>query len=204
MRRALCAALVAGVLVVSGCSSQDVSFPTPGAAKVDVDTPELRTIKEAAGVEDCVPGTGAQVAGGLPDVTLPCLGGGLNVNLSSLRGPMIVSLWASWCGPCRDEMPLFEEFSQEYGDQVPVLGINYQDAQPLAALELAQDTGVTYPLLADPQSDLDRSAPFPHLGGLPFLALVDADGRVVHQEFIEIKSTDQLVDLVSEHLGVGL
>lgn len=204
MRRALCGALAAGVLVLSGCSSQDLSLPTPGPAKVDVDTPELRALKQTAGVEDCVPGVGSKVAGGLPEVTLPCLGGGRDVDLSSLKGPMMVSLWASWCGPCRTEMPLLQEFNEQYGEQVSVLGVNYQDTQPLAALELVQDSGVTYPLLADPQSALDRATPFPHLGGLPFLALVDSDGRVVHQEFIEIKSVDELVDLVNEYLGVGL
>jgi len=206
MRRALPAAVAAVVLVLSGCAGDEAPdfIPGPGPAKIDVDTPELRTMKQDAGIEDCTPGKAGPADGGLPAVTLPCFGGGPAVELSSLRGPMVINLWASWCGPCRQEMPVLQSFQEEYGDSVPVLGIDYGDAQPVAAMELAEKSGVTYPLLADPQSELDRAAPFPGMRGLPFLALVDADGRVVHQEFVELTSKDQLVDLVNEHLGAGL
>ena len=96
---------------------------------------------------------------------------------------MVVNLWASWCGPCRKEMPVLQAFHEQHGDRVPVLGIDYHDPQTAAALELAKDTGVTYPLLADPQGALERRDAVPRLAGLPFLALVDAEGRVVHREF---------------------
>jgi thiol-disulfide isomerase/thioredoxin len=142
--------------------------------------------------------------GGLPQVTLPCLGGGRDVDLSSLRGPMVVNLWASWCGPCRKEMPILQDFHERYDDRVQVIGIDYQDVQTQAALDLVKETGVTYPLLADPQSALSGAAPFPVLRGLPFLALVDTDGRVVHREFTIIESRRQLAGLVDRHLGIRL
>ena len=203
MRR-LVIVLCAAVLVLSGCAGATDRGLQPGRAQVDVDTPQLRQVKKSAGVEDCAPGAGEAVEGGLPDVTLACLGGGPDVALGSLRGPMVVSLWASWCTPCRREMPHLQAFHEHYGDQVPVLGVDYQDVRPDAAMALVRHTGATYPLLADPQSDLDGASPFPALRGLPFLALVDADGRVVHQEFTIITSEQELVDLVREHLGVTL
>lgn len=196
------AALLAALLVLTGCTG-GASGP-PGAAKIDVDTPELRQQKEAAGVEPCRPGDGEPVEGGLPPVTLPCFGGGEAVDLSGLRGPMVVSLWASWCGPCREEMPVLQQFHEAHGDRVPILGVDFQDSQPGQAMQLVEDSGVTYPLLADPQSALDGEAPFPRLSGLPFLAFVDAEGRVVHREFVIIDDEQQLVDLVDEHLGIGL
>lgn len=203
MRRLLTGLLLAAVL--TGCSG---SGPTPGlqagAARVDVDTPELRTAKQAAGVHDCRPGSGTAVAGGLPELTLPCLGGGPAVELAALRGPLVVSLWASWCGPCRKEMPVLEAFAQHHGHRVAMLGIDYQDVQTGAAMSLIQQTGATYPMLADPQGDLDAASPFPALRGLPFLALVDENGEVVHQEFTVIGSEQELVDLVNEHLGAEL
>ena len=202
MRR-IVVALVAG-LVLTGCGGAADPGLVPTRAEIDVDTPELRQMKQAAGVEACAPGDGEPVDGGLPDLTLPCLGGGHDVDLSSLRGPMVVNVWASWCGPCRQEMPILQDFHEKYGDRVRVLGIDYQDVQTDAAMDLVRQTGATYPLLADPQSDLSGAAPFPVLRGLPFLALVDADGRVAHQEFTIIESRRQLVELVNRYLGTGL
>lgn len=202
MRR-IVVALVAG-LVLTGCGGAEDPGLVPTRAQIDVDTPELRQMKQAAGVEACAPGDGDPVDGGLPDLTLPCFGGGHDVDLSSLRGPMVVNVWASWCGPCRQEMPILQDFHERYGDRVRVLGIDYQDVQTDAAMDLVRQTGATYPLLADPQSDLSGAAPFPALRGLPFLALVDADGRVAHQEFTIVESRQQLVELVNRHLGTSL
>ncbi|MCW2767301.1 MAG: Redoxin domain protein [Nocardioides sp.] len=200
MRSALLVMLVAALLPLTACNQGDL----PGPAKIDVDTPELRLMKKSAGVEDCVPGSAGPVDGGLPHLTLPCLGGGPDVDTSTLRGPMVVNVWASWCGPCRTELPIYQHFYEQYGDQVAVLGIDWQDPQPKAALELAASSGVTYPLLADPQDDLSGAAPLPNLRGLPFVAFVDADGKVVHQEFVAITSEKQLVDLVAKNLRVAL
>lgn len=194
-------------LVAAGCAA-DPQDPgqraAPGAADINVDTPQLRKMKQQAGVAPCEPGDAQPVDGGLPDVTLPCLGGGRDVDLSRLRGPMVINLWQSTCGPCRTEMPILQRFHEQYGDRVAVLGIDYQDVQVEAAMELVRDTGVTYPLLADPQSRLDGADPIPRLIGMPFLALVDADGRVVHQEFGGIESEQELIDLVDQHLAVRL
>ncbi len=193
------AALVTSLLVLAGCST-----PPPGEARIDVDTPELRVAKERAGVEPCPEVAADPVEGGLPDLTLPCFGGGTEVPLSGLRGPLVVNLWASWCGPCREEMPVLQDFHERYGDRVAVLGVNENDTQPGAAMDLVAETGVTYPLAADPQASLDGASPLPALRGLPFWALVDEDGRVVHQEFVEVEDVAQLRDLVREHLDVAL
>ncbi len=199
------AALVAALLVLSGlvagCGSDDV--PSPGAAKIDVDTPALRALKADAGVEPCVPGTADPVDGGLPDVTLPCLGGGEDVDLASLRGPLVVNLWASWCGPCVKEMPEIADFYERYGDQVPVIGIDYQDPQTAAAFDLAKRSGVTYPLLADTQGDLQAKPPFAARMAVPSFAFVAADGTVT-LELGRVESADDLVALVEKNLGVSL
>lgn len=140
----------------------------------------------------------------MPDVTLAGFDGGEAVDLAELRGPVLVNLWASWCGPCREEMPLLEEFHQRYGDQVAVLGIDYQDAQPGKAAELVADSGVTYPLVADPDGSVNGEGAFPNLRGLPFWAVVDEDGTVTHLEAGEVDSLDEIVALAEDHLGVSL
>lgn len=201
--RVLAALVVVGVLL-TGCTSDDDGFgPLPGPARVDVDTPDLRQLKKRAGVEPCVPGTGQPVDGGLPEVTLACFGGGDAVDLSTLRGPMVINLWASWCGPCRAEMPILQDFHEHHGDRVPVLGIGWQDVQAVAAMELVVSAGVTYPLLADPNSSLDSVDGLP-IRGLPGIVLLDSGGQVAYRNLEEIESEQQLVDLVGQHLGVTL
>jgi thiol-disulfide isomerase/thioredoxin len=200
-------ALLALVLV-AGCSvgtppddtSQDHAAATT-QSNVDVDTPELREAKAAAGIADCAPGDATD--GGLPDLTLPCLGGGPDVPLRSLKGPMVVNLFAQWCEPCRDELPYYQRLHEEAGDQLQVVGIDYLDTQPDGALELAAQTGVTYPLLADPAGALRQDF---RVRGLPGVVLVDADGEVANPggrpTFTVIRSYSQLTDLVREHLGI--
>lgn len=207
--RTTVAATVVLPLVLASCSNNTANgLDTPDNAgglfesKVDVDTAELRALKKQAGVEPCQPGDAAgRPTAGLPDITLSCLGGGPDVDLGSLRGPLVVNLWAQWCGPCRAELPYYQRLHVEAGDVVDVIGVDYQDTQPGAALELAAATGVTYPLLADPGAGL--RVPF-KVRGLPAVVFVDSDGTVTQVEYVVVRSYDQLQDLVEEHLDVTL
>ena len=132
----------------------------------------------------------------LPEVTLQSLGGGEPVDLRSLRGPLVVNLWASWCVPCRTELPLYAAFAKKYAGRVDVLGIDFQDTKVEAALQLARKSGVRYPLLADPDGAVRAI-------GLPKVMFVDPEGRITHEEYVEITSAAQLEELVAKHLGVA-
>lgn len=132
----------------------------------------------------------------LPDVTLPGLNGQPSVDLGTFKGPAVVNLWASWCDPCKDEMPLYAAFARRSAGKVTVLGVDYQDDKPERAIALAKSTGVGYPLVVDFDGEL---GPVP---GLPKMVLIDAQGRIVHQEYVEITSVAQLEKLVAEHLGI--
>ena len=197
----LVACVAVGALAWSSMSDGIVVRPPD----VDVDTPALRAAKAAMGMEDCTPGTGAAVEGGLPEVTLPCLGGGPDVDLSSLRGPMVINLWQAGCVPCEKEMPVLEEFHQQYADQVALVGVDFNDVRPGSALELAARTGATYPSIADPGGDLMTEDAFA-IGrrGLPAFVFVDADGVVVGQDSGGVDSLAEVEDLVAEHLGITL
>ncbi|HEX6150976.1 TlpA disulfide reductase family protein [Nocardioides sp.] len=206
MSRAVAVALtvlLAGVGTLVACAGEQDPGLMPGPAEIDVDTAELRRLKADLGVEDCPEVEPQPVADGLPDVTLPCLGGGSDVPISGLRGPLVVNLWASWCGPCRTEMPVLQKFHERYADQVGIVGVDYEDPQVAGAFDLVRASGVTYPLLADPQASLQGADPFPGRMGLPIFAFVDEQGRATVVAG-GVDSVRELVDLVDVHLGVEL
>lgn len=202
--RVMAAGVVAAALVLGGCSAAEEPFADyPEKSSVEVDSAHLRELKARAGVEPCQPGSGEPVEGGPPQLVLPCLGGGEDVDLASLRGPLVINLWASWCGSCRAEMPVLQEFHEKYADRVPLIGIDWQDVQVEAALDLVARTGVTYPLLADPEGAWSVIDGMP-VRGLPGIVLIDEDGTIAYRNLEVIESTDELARLVEDHLGVTL
>lgn len=118
-----------------------------------------------------------------PDITLPVLvsGPGLppagqRVSLSSLKGtPVVLNLWASWCGPCRDEAPIFETAWERYrGKGALVLGLDLQDLSG-NALEFLRENGITYPSLRD---GTDASKRDLEATGVPETYIIDKRGRI--------------------------
>ena len=202
----LAAATGAILLTMSSCGDGSVDTSAtytfdPADAPVDVDSPQLRVAKDAAGIEAC-PDTDLQaqpVDRGLPALVLPCLGGGDAVNLAGIRTPAVINLWAQYCGPCRSESPRFQQVHEAAGGDVSILGIDWQDPLPGKAIAFAKEYGLTYPQLADP--DAATRAPL-RISALPVTLFVDAEGRVAHAVYGEVASTSELVGLIEQHLGV--
>ncbi len=135
---------------------------------------------------------------GLPDLTLPCLGAGPAVRLAGLRGtPYVVNLWASWCKPCRAELPLFAALDAATSE-VALLGVDVED-DPASAVSLLVASGVHYPSVRDDA----RATRLPlRWTGLPMTLFVAADGVVQHVERAPITTQAQLDGLVQQYLGV--
>ena len=196
-------ALLAGV---AGCAAEQDPGLMPGGPDVTVDSAELRETKKRIGMADCEPGQGsAPVEGGLPDVTLPCLGGGQDVDLSTLRGPLVLNAWATWCESCRVEMPVLEAFHDEHGDRVPILGLNVNDLYPDQALQLAEETGATYPSVVDPGGKVYATKALAFLrSGPPAFVFLAEDGTVAGRSSGKVESVEEIEALVAEHLGIRL
>jgi thiol-disulfide isomerase/thioredoxin len=191
--RALAAALLA--LVLAGCSTMlpgvgGSGAPAPAASR----TPDLAAARKAAGIADCPPRSdAAPVAGGLPDLTLDCLGGGESVRLAGLRGPLVVNLWAQWCEPCRSESTYLAAFATAQ-KKVAVLGIDYSDPQTGLAIEFAKETGMTYAHLEDQENSLKGPL---GVTGIPYTFLIDAQGKIVARhpgQFISEENVRAWVD----------
>jgi thiol-disulfide isomerase/thioredoxin len=209
------ASVLAGLLLpllLTGCSGDGIVTRSPAAAGTEVSqsqpavTPngDLTAQKKAAGIADCptsdpsVPALGD----GLPDVTLPCLGGGRSVRLAGLRGqPMIISVWAQWCPPCRQEAPYLSEVAAGRPAGVTILGIDFVDPRPDLAIEFAKLSGWKYPQLQDPDKSLSGSL---QVSAPPQTILVDADGKVVYRHAGPLSSAAQLRSMAKQHLGVEL
>jgi cytochrome c biogenesis protein CcmG, thiol:disulfide interchange protein DsbE len=141
------------------------------------------------------------VSNGLPDISLPCLGNGPDIRLADLRGPLVLNVWAQWCGPCREEAPYLAEFAKKAAGKVQLLGIDYDDPRPELAVKFAVEHKLDYPHVVDPDKSTQRAL---KIGGPPLTAFIDKDGAVVYVHRGVITSQQQLDQLVKEKLGVTL
>lgn len=181
----------AALVLLSACTGDEGTADGAPRAVGDYDT-----------LQPC-PEQPAQEAVGekiLPPLAFDCLGGG-TLDLGQAPGvPTLVNLWGSWCGPCRNELPLLQELATAAGEQVRVVGVISKDGLPQSA-SFAEDAGVTFPGAFDGQGELMAEL---GINGLPFTYFLDADGALVHTEAGEVTSAEELRALVAEHLGVQL
>ena len=109
----------------------------------------------------------------LPDLQLPCFTGKEQVALRSVPGPLIVNLWASWCDPCRRELPLMQKVAAQTAGRVTVLGVDTGDRRDAGA-SFAADKGVSFPTLFDPDKKLANAIAGTNL---PITIFMDASGK---------------------------
>jgi cytochrome c biogenesis protein CcmG/thiol:disulfide interchange protein DsbE len=137
----------------------------------------------------------ADGADALPPLSLPCLGPGPDIVLDRLTGrPTLVNLWATWCEPCREEMPLLQDAYVRHGDRVRFLGVDVQDDAE-AARWFLDEFGITYPHAVDSDGALLRAL---GMRGLPVTLVLDEEGRVIGQRAGQLTADilQQLIDPV--------
>jgi peroxiredoxin len=132
----------------------------------------------------------AEVGAPAPDFTVEVIDGG-TFTLSESRGrPIVLNFWASWCAPCRAEIPDISAFALAHPD-VQVIGVSVEDSEP-AAREFAAEIEASYPLALGTQEVEDA---YPRLG-LPATYLIDPDG-VVTDIINGIVNEDNLAEILS-------
>jgi cytochrome c biogenesis protein CcmG/thiol:disulfide interchange protein DsbE len=179
-------ALVA-VALLSGCTATE----NPDAR------PPVESALQACPEQTAGDAQGAQL---MPGLTFDCPGGG-TLDLSRAPGvPTVVNLWGSWCAPCREELPLFQELVDSAGEQVRVVGVISKDGRPQAE-SFAADAGVTFPSALDGEGELMAGL---GINVLPHTYFLDADGGLAYTQVGPVASVEQLRALVTEHLGVPL
>ena len=128
------------------------------------------------------PAAAKPVSGAAPDFTLKSRAG-QNLRLSEYRGQVVLlNFWASWCGPCRQEMPLLEDLYKRYGKLgFTIMGVNV-DTDSTKANEYLRDITVTFPILYDTANAVTKSY---NVNAMPTTVIVDRNGnmRFLHQGY---------------------
>lgn len=162
----------------------------------------LRKVFTGAGLVCCLIGSSlaSTLSGPAPDFTLMSKGGD-NMRLAEHRGEVVmINFWASWCGPCREEMPHLEALQQRYSKAgFTVLGINVeQDSKQ--AVRMLENMSLSFPILFDPESVVSKLY---DVKAMPSTVMIDRDGnmRYLHRGYkpgYEEAYREQIKELIRE------
>lgn len=176
MKRAL---LVIAVLLLSGCSNTE-----PVAQKGEVISCESVTTDQTV----------------VTGISLECVDGSAGAILESLRGPLVLNVWGSWCTSCLDEMPEFVRFYSKAKGKLQLIGVAVEEAAPANSQRFIKEHGMTWPNFYD-RDNKTRG----YFGmGVPVTWFIDASGKAVFKKIGVIKSADELASLTEKYLGVKI
>ena len=179
MKRVL---LLIPVLLISGCASKTIVAPvvTPGK------------VVSCSSILHSDPVSSKKVT------QLPCLDGGQELSFESIRGPVVVNVWGSWCAPCIEEIPHFRALAAK--NKVRIVGIDVEERNMASGRKFVISHGMTWPILYDPDA---RTKGIFGLG-VPVTWFIDANGKVTFKQIGTLHSDQQLFDLVTKNLKISL
>ncbi|HHH36527.1 MAG TPA: TlpA family protein disulfide reductase [Gammaproteobacteria bacterium] len=141
-----------------------------------------------------------EISGPAPDFTLKSRSGE-NLKLSEFRGEVVmINFWASWCGPCRQEMPLLDQLYARYSPMgFTILGVNVEEDSAQAE-KLLEEIPVSFPILFDSQNRVTEQY---DVVAMPSTVMVDRDGnmRYLHLGYMpgyEVDYEAQIKELIKE------
>ena len=133
-------------------------------------------------------------------IEMDCLDCTTGARLGALRGPMLVNVWGSWCGPCREEIPILRSFYEKAQGKVALVGIDVEEATFDDGRRFVERNGIVWPNLYDPDG---RSREYFGLG-VPVTWFIAADGSVAGKKIGAFTDESELLTLTTKYLGVKL
>jgi len=170
---AMAAVAIAILIVMLAPGGENPAAPPAASSKGNL-TGSPNSAQEDAAADAKVAGKAAPLNFTLKDMN------GVDVKLAAFKGkPIIMNFWATWCGPCRAEIPSLVELQKQYGDEgqdVVILGISVDD--PIEKLKpYASQMKMNYPVLVGNGRD-DVQDAFGPLWGIPVTVFIDREGRI--------------------------
>lgn len=188
-------------------ASQTAGAPTSGITDQQVSDDQMSQARAAAALRPCPDGVGpAGPNAVLAGVSAPCMATGAptDLGITTAGKPLVINMWAVWCLPCRKELPIFDEFSKQAGDQLNVLAVHAREGgdKPYFVLKFMEEVGVHVPVVTDPHGDIAQAIGAPRI--FPSTILIRADGTVAKVLPQIFNSTEELSNAVRENLGVDV
>jgi len=104
---------------------------------------------------------------------------GRQLSLASLRGKVVLlNFWATWCGPCREEIPEFERLQKQYAGQLQIVGMSVDELPPAAVQKVAAQMGINYPVAMAPSAVQARFGGSPQFPSIPVTMVIDRQGNI--------------------------
>lgn len=144
-----------------------------------------------------------------PDFSLPILSGEQRLSPADYRGqPLIINFWTTWCGVCVHELPLFEEFYEQYNDQVKLIAV-CSGTTPQQAEELIEKNAVTFPVVYDSGRKIagiyqpPRPRDTRRIIAFPFTVFINRDGTIVYAKIGAFVTIGKLISLL-QRAGISI
>lgn len=177
-------------------AAQPGAAPAPtDALNENIDVPRIGSITAlAAAVDSAAEAPAGRQAPSFETVT----DAGRPLRLSDYRGQVVLlNFWATWCGPCRQEMPVFEQvYQQRQADGFAVVAVNFGES-PAVVQDFRQEMGLTFPLAMDEQGDIQKLY---GISGYPSTLILGRDGRIIAEHYGPL-SASQIDELVNTALA---
>ena len=133
-------------------------------------------------------------------IAVECVDGSTGAVIQSLRGPMVLNVWGSWCTTCLDEMPQFVKFYSKAKGKVQLVGVAVEEAAPANSQRFIVKHGMSWPNFYDRENKTRG-----YFGmGVPVTWFIDAAGEVKYKKIGVINSEAELVALTDKYLGVKI
>jgi thiol-disulfide isomerase/thioredoxin len=171
-------ALLVGALTLTACTGKDA---------VDQSGGSLYQFKSATKLGQTIPQAERK---SVKDLSIPLLNGG-TYDLANDDGKVVVlNFWASWCSPCRTEMPGFDSLYRTVKSTVDFVGVNTKDAEPDAAKAFVANNQISYPIALDEAGKTALALGHIPASGLPFTVVLDKQHKVAAVYISELQAAD--------------